>query len=68
MNRDNSHKFMNECLFTHKNNVRRSLLCKKNIKYTKFILHVFTSLSNSHLNVISRINTRTTYDLIVKCH
>ena len=26
---------MNECLFRHKNNVKRSLLCKKITKHTK---------------------------------
>ena len=35
---------MNECLFRHKNNVRRSLLCKKNInqlKTIKLILYIY---------------------------
>ena len=27
---------MNECLFTHKNNVKRSLLCKQYIQITKY--------------------------------
>ena len=27
---------MNECLFKHTNNIKRSLLCKKNIKIKKF--------------------------------
>ena len=31
---------MNECLFKHKNNVKRSLLCKKNIKIIKYTKNI----------------------------
>ena len=40
---------MNECLFIHKNNVRRFLLCKKNIKYTKYTTK-YKSVENNKIN------------------
>ena len=42
---------MNECLFIHKNKVRRSLLCKKNIyKRTKYTTTKYKSVVNNKIN------------------
>ena len=40
---------MNECLFIHKNNVRRSLLCKKKYKITKYTKK-YKSVENNKIN------------------
>ena len=40
---------MNECLFIHKNNVRRSLLCKK-IYNIKQYTHKYKSVENNKIN------------------
>ena len=50
---------MNECLFRHKNNVKRSLLCKKNIKITKYTKK-YKSVENNKINFYELIRFKFT--------